>query len=66
MLLREDRGRHEHRDLLVVHHGLERGADRDLGLAVAHVAADQRSIGRGASMSAFTSSIARSWCGVSS
>jgi hypothetical protein len=41
VLLGEDRGRHEHRHLLAVLHRLERGADRDLGLAVADVAADQ-------------------------
>gem|GEM_PF-2882498 len=41
VLLREDGGRHQHGDLLAVHHRLERGADGDLGLAVADVAADQ-------------------------
>ncbi len=41
MLLREDRRRHEHGDLLAVLHRLERGPDRDLGLAVADVTADQ-------------------------
>ena len=41
VLLREHGRRHEHGDLLAVHHGLERGAQGDLGLAVADVAADQ-------------------------
>ena len=41
MLAREQRGRHEDRDLLAVEHRLGRGAQRDLGLAVADVAADQ-------------------------
>ena len=41
MLLHQQRGRHEHRDLLAVLHRLERGADRDLGLAVPDVPADQ-------------------------
>ena len=37
----EQRRRHQHRDLLAVLHRLERRPDRDLGLAVADVAADQ-------------------------
>ncbi|MBM7804099.1 hypothetical protein JOE58_003350 [Curtobacterium luteum] len=37
----EERRRHEHGDLLAVLHGLERRADRDLGLAVADVAGEQ-------------------------
>ena len=41
MLLGEDRGGHQEHDLLAVVRGLERRAERDLGLAVAHVAADQ-------------------------
>ena len=41
VLLREDRRRAQHHDLLAVLRRLEGGADRDLGLAVAHVAADQ-------------------------
>ena len=41
VLLREDRGRHQDRDLPAILHRLERRADRDLGLAVADVAADQ-------------------------
>ena len=41
VLVGEQRGRHEHRDLLAVLHRLERGAHRDLGLAVADVAAHQ-------------------------
>ena len=40
MLLGQQRGRHQHDHLLAVLHGLERGADRDLGLAVADVAGD--------------------------
>ena len=41
VLLGEHRGRHQHRHLPPVHDGQERGAQRDLGLAVADVAADQ-------------------------
>ena len=41
VLLGEDRRRREHQHLLAVVGGLERGAQRDLGLAVADVAADQ-------------------------
>ena len=41
MLLREQRGRHEHRGLLAVLHRLEHGADGDLGLAEADVAAHE-------------------------
>ena len=41
VLVGEQRRRHEDRDLLAVLHRLERGADRDLGLAEADVAADQ-------------------------
>ena len=41
MLLREHRGRHQHRDLFAAHHRLERRADRDLRLAEADVAADE-------------------------
>ena len=41
VLLGEQRGGHQHRDLLAVLHGLERGPDGDLGLAEADVAADQ-------------------------
>ena len=41
VLLGEDRRRHEHQHLLAGVGGLERGAQRDLGLAVADVAADQ-------------------------
>ncbi len=40
VLLREQRRRHEHGDLEAGLHGHERGAQRDLGLAEAHVAAD--------------------------
>ena len=41
VLLGEDRRRHEHQHLLAGVGGLEGGAQRDLGLAVADVAADQ-------------------------
>ena len=41
MLLRQHRRRHQHGHLLAVLHGLERGAQGDLGLAIAHVAADE-------------------------
>ena len=41
MLLGEDRRRHQDHHLLAVLHGLERRAQRHLGLAVADVAADQ-------------------------
>ena len=41
VLLGEDRGRHQHGDLLAGVDGLERRPDGDLGLAVADVAADQ-------------------------
>ena len=41
VLKREHRRRREERDLLAVHHRLERGAHRHLGLAVADVAAQQ-------------------------
>ena len=41
VLLGEDRGRHQQHHLLAVLHGLERRPQRDLGLAVADVAADQ-------------------------
>ena len=41
VLAREQRRRHEHRDLRAVEHRLGRGAQRDLGLAVADVAADE-------------------------
>ena len=41
VLEREHRRRREERDLLAVHHRLERGAHRDFGLAVADVAAEQ-------------------------
>ena len=41
MLLGQEGGGHEHRDLLAVLHRLERGPDRHLGLAEADVATDQ-------------------------
>ena len=43
----EDRGRSEHGDLLAILHRLERRAHGDLGLAVAHVAAEQAVHGLG-------------------
>jgi hypothetical protein len=65
VLLGEDRGRRQHQHLLAVVGGLERRAQRDLGLAVADVAADQRSIGCARSMSALTCSMASRWSAVS-
>ena len=41
VLLRQHGGGDQHRDLLAIHHCLERGPQRDLGLAVADIAADQ-------------------------
>ena len=41
VLLGQDRGGHQHRDLLAPLHRLEGGPDRDLGLAVADVAHEQ-------------------------
>ncbi len=41
MLLRQDRRRHEIRDLFPVLYGFERRADRDLRLSISHIAADQ-------------------------
>ena len=66
MLLGEHGGRHEHRDLPALGHGLERRAQRDLGLAVADVAGHQAVHGPAALQVGLTSSIARSWSGVSS
>ena len=63
---REHGRRHEHRDLLAVLRGLERGPQRDLGLAVADVADDEPVHRHGRSMSALTSAVARSWSSVSS
>ena len=40
--------RHQNRDLFAVHHRLERGANADLRLAEAHIAADQPVHGLGA------------------
>ena len=60
MLLRQNGRRHEHGHLLAVLHRFEGRPQRDFGLAVAHIAADQRSIGRGFSMSVLTSRMARS------
>ena len=47
VLLREQGGGHEHRDLGAVLHGLERGAHGHLGLAVAHIAHHHAVHGRG-------------------
>ena len=41
MLLGENRRRAEDSDLVAVHHRLERGTDRDFGLTVADVAANE-------------------------
>ncbi len=41
MLLGQDGGRHEHGDLFAAHDGLESGANGDLGLAEADIAADE-------------------------
>ncbi len=41
VLLRQDGGGHQHHHLLAVQRGLEGGPQRHLGLAVAHVAAEQ-------------------------
>ena len=41
VLRREHRGRHQHGHLLLVLHGLEGRPQRDLGLAVAHIPADE-------------------------
>ena len=41
VLLGQDGGGHQDGDLLAVHHRFEGGAQRHLGLAVAHIAADQ-------------------------
>ena len=41
MLVREDGGRHEYRNLLAAHDSLERSSERNLGLTVSYVAAEQ-------------------------
>ncbi len=41
VLARQQRGRHHHRDLLAVHRGDERGAQRHFGLAEADIAANE-------------------------
>ena len=46
VLEHQHRGRRQQRHLLAVHHGLERGPQRHLGLAVAHVPAQQPVHGR--------------------
>ena len=65
VLLDQQRRRHEYGDLLAVLHRLERRTDRDLGLAVADVAADQPVHRDLRSMSRLTSSTVESWSGVS-
>ena len=65
MLLREDRRRHQHQHLLAGLRGLEGGAQRDLGLAVADVAADQPVHRPRRFHVRLTSSIASRWSGVS-
>ncbi len=47
VLLHEQRGRHDHGDLLAILNRLERGANGDLGLAVADVAREQAVHGDG-------------------
>ena len=47
MLLGQHRRRHENRRLAVIHYALHDRPERDLGLAVAHVAAQQAVHGRG-------------------
>ena len=67
VLLGEQRGRHEHRDLLAAGDGDERGAQRDLGLAEADVAADQAVHRLAAAPGrAITGAIAAAWSAVSS
>jgi hypothetical protein len=65
VLLGEDRRRAEHEHLPPVDGDAEGRAHRDLGLAEADIAADERSIGRGDSRSSFTASMARCWSSVS-
>ena len=65
VLLGEDRRRREDQHLPAVVGGLERRAQRDLGLAVADVAADQAVHRLRRSMSALTTSIASRWSAVS-
>ena len=66
VLLGQDGRRHQHGDLLAVVDRLERGADGDLGLAVADVAADE-AVHRPRLLPcrALISSMAVSWSGVS-
>ena len=66
VLLREQRGRHQHHHLLAALHRREGGAHGDLGLAEADVAADQPVHRLSDRMSASTSSMASAWSGVSS
>ena len=47
MLTDQDRRRRQHRHLLAFEDGLERGANGDLGLAVADIADDETVHGRG-------------------
>ena len=41
VLLSQNRGRYQHGDLFAIHDCFEGGPHRDLGLAIAHIAADQ-------------------------
>lgn len=66
MLLRQNRGRHQHRDLLAFDRRFESGPDRHLRFSVANVAAEQAVHRPVFSMSFLISSMARSWSGVSS
>ncbi len=66
MLLREHGRRHEHGHLFAAEGGLEGGANRHFGLAIATSPQIRRSMGRGASMSFFVLTMAFHWSGVSS
>jgi hypothetical protein len=65
MLIGQQRGGHQHGDLLAVLHGLERRPHRDLGLAMPTSPQITRSIGTGFSISDLTSAIAVIWSTVS-
>jgi len=65
MLLSEDGGRDEQRDLTATLDGFEGGADGNLGFAETDVAADEPVHGRVRSMSALVSAMALSWSRVS-
>ena len=66
VLAGEQGRRRDDRDLLAGHGGDEGGAQRDLGLAEADIAADQAVHRLAAARSGSTSSMARSWSSVSS